>query len=48
MGCVVPLFKFEAIQEGDRVGVNLTTGDIFDLTQKRIFLQNPFWPLCRI
>ena len=27
----------EAIQEGDRVRVNLTTGEIFDLTQKRKF-----------
>ena len=27
----------EAIQEGDRVRVNLTTGQIFDLTQKKKF-----------
>jgi len=38
----------EAIQEGDRVRVNLTTGEIFDLTQKKKFLQNPSRPLCRI
>ena len=31
----------EAIQEGDRVRVNLTTGEIFDLTQKRKFLAKP-------
>jgi 3-isopropylmalate dehydratase small subunit len=31
----------EAIQEGDRVRVNLTTGEIFDLTQKRKFPAKP-------
>ena len=31
----------EAIQEGDRVRVNLTTGEIFDLTQKRKFFAKP-------
>jgi 3-isopropylmalate/(R)-2-methylmalate dehydratase small subunit len=31
----------EAIQEGDRVRVNLTTGEIFDLTQKKKFLAKP-------
>ena len=31
----------EAIQEGDRVRVNLATGEIFDLTQKKKFLAKP-------
>ena len=31
----------EAIQEGDRVRVNLTTGEIFDLTQKKKFFAKP-------
>lgn len=31
----------EAIHEGDRVQVNLTTGEIFDLTQKRKFFTKP-------
>jgi 3-isopropylmalate/(R)-2-methylmalate dehydratase small subunit len=31
----------EAIQEGDRVRVNLTTGEIVDLTQKRKFFAKP-------
>jgi len=31
----------EAIREGDRVRVNLNTGEIFDLTQKRRFLAKP-------
>jgi len=31
----------EAIQEGDRVRVNLTKGEIFDLTQKRKFFAKP-------
>jgi 3-isopropylmalate/(R)-2-methylmalate dehydratase small subunit len=31
----------EVIQEGDRVRVNLTTGEIFDLTQKRKFSAKP-------
>ena len=31
----------EAIQEGDRVRVNLTTGEILDLTQKKKFLAKP-------
>ena len=31
----------EVIHEGDRVRVNLTTGEIFDLTQKRIFFAKP-------
>ena len=31
----------EAIQEGDRVRVNLTTGEIFDLTQKTKFFAKP-------
>ena len=31
----------EAIREGDRVRVNLTTGEIFDLTQKKKFFANP-------
>ena len=31
----------EAIQEGDRVRVNLATGEILDLTQKRKFLAKP-------
>jgi 3-isopropylmalate dehydratase small subunit len=31
----------EAIQEGDRVRVNLTTGQIFDLTQKKKFFAKP-------
>jgi len=31
----------EAIQEGDRVRVNLTTGEIFNLTQKRKFPAKP-------
>jgi len=34
----------EAIQEGDRVRVNLATGEIFDLTQKRRFFANPIPP----
>jgi 3-isopropylmalate/(R)-2-methylmalate dehydratase small subunit len=31
----------EAIQEGNQVRVNLTTGEIFDLTQKRKFFAKP-------
>jgi len=31
----------ESIQEGDRVRVNLTTGEIFDLTQKKKFFAKP-------
>jgi 3-isopropylmalate/(R)-2-methylmalate dehydratase small subunit len=31
----------ETIQEGDRVRVNLTTGEIFDLTQKKKFFAKP-------
>ena len=31
----------EVIHEGDRVRVNLTTGEIFDLTQKRKFFAKP-------
>ncbi len=31
----------EAIQEGDRVRVNLTTGEIFNITQKRKFFAKP-------
>ena len=31
----------EAIQEGDRVRVNLGTGEIFDLTKKRKFFAKP-------
>jgi 3-isopropylmalate dehydratase small subunit len=31
----------EAVQEGDRVRVNLTTGEILDLTQKKKFFANP-------
>jgi len=34
----------EAIQEGDRVRVNLATGEIFDLTQKRNFSAKPIPP----
>jgi 3-isopropylmalate/(R)-2-methylmalate dehydratase small subunit len=34
----------EAIQEGDRVRVNLATGEIFDLTQKKKFLAKPIPP----
>jgi len=34
----------EVIREGDRVRVNLTTGEIFDLTQKRKFLAKPIPP----
>jgi 3-isopropylmalate dehydratase small subunit len=34
----------EAIHEGDRVRVNLTTGEIFDLTQKRKFFTKPIPP----
>jgi 3-isopropylmalate dehydratase small subunit len=31
----------EAIKDGDRVRVNLTTGEIFDLTQKKKFFAKP-------
>jgi 3-isopropylmalate/(R)-2-methylmalate dehydratase small subunit len=31
----------EVIREGDRVRVNLTTGEIFDLTQKKKFFAKP-------
>jgi len=31
----------EAVQEGDRVRVNLSTGEIFDLTQKKKFFAKP-------
>jgi len=31
----------KAIQDGDRVRVNLTTGEIFDLTQKKTFSAKP-------
>lgn len=31
----------EAIQEGDQVRINLTTGEIFDITQKRKFFAKP-------
>jgi len=31
----------EAVQEGDRVRVNLGTGEIFDITQKRKFFAKP-------
>jgi 3-isopropylmalate/(R)-2-methylmalate dehydratase small subunit len=31
----------EAIREGDRVRVNLTTGEIFNLTQKKKFFAKP-------
>jgi len=34
----------EAIQDGDRVRVNLTTGEIFDLTQKKKFFATPIPP----
>ena len=34
----------EAIEEGDRVRVNLATGEILDLTQKRRFFANPIPP----
>jgi len=34
----------EAIQEGDRVRVNFTTGEIFNLTQKKKFFANPIPP----
>ncbi len=34
----------EAIQEGDRVRVNLTTGEIFDITQKKKFFAKPIPP----
>jgi len=32
---------YETIREGDRVRVNLTTGEIFDLTQKKKFFAKP-------
>jgi len=35
---------FETIQEGDRVRVNLTTGEIFDLTQKKNLFAKPIPP----
>jgi 3-isopropylmalate/(R)-2-methylmalate dehydratase small subunit len=35
---------FETIREGDRVRVNLTTGEIFDLTQKKKFFAKPIPP----
>jgi len=31
----------KAIQEGDRVRANLTTGEVFDITQKRKFFAKP-------
>ncbi len=34
----------EAIEEGDRVRVNLDTGEIFDLTQKKKFFAKPIPP----
>jgi 3-isopropylmalate/(R)-2-methylmalate dehydratase small subunit len=34
----------EAIQDGDRVRVNLSTGEIFDMTQKRNFFAKPIPP----
>ncbi len=34
----------DAIQEGDRVRVNLTTGEIIDLTQKKKFFAKPIPP----
>ncbi|OGQ13691.1 MAG: 3-isopropylmalate dehydratase small subunit [Deltaproteobacteria bacterium RBG_19FT_COMBO_46_12] len=34
----------ETIREGDRVRVNLTTGEIFDLTQKKKFFAKPIPP----
>jgi 3-isopropylmalate dehydratase small subunit len=34
----------EAIQEGDRVRVKLTTGEIFDLNQKKKFFAKPIPP----
>ncbi len=34
----------QAIQEGDRVRVNLATGEIFDLTQKKKFFAKPIPP----
>jgi len=34
----------EVIKEGDRVRVNLATGEIFDLTQKRKFFAKPIPP----
>ena len=34
----------KAIQEGDQVRVNLTTGEIFDLTQKKKFFAKPIPP----
>lgn len=34
----------EVIQEGDRVRVHLTTGEIFDLTQRKKFLGKPIPP----
>ena len=37
----------ETIQEGDRIRVNLTTGEIFDLTQKRKFFAKPVPPFMR-
>ncbi len=35
---------WEAIQEGDRVRVDLATGEIFDLTQRRKFFAKPIPP----
>jgi 3-isopropylmalate/(R)-2-methylmalate dehydratase small subunit len=35
---------YETIREGDRVRVNLTTGEIFDLTQKKKFFAKPIPP----
>ncbi|MGA2467035.1 MAG: 3-isopropylmalate dehydratase small subunit [Thermodesulfobacteriota bacterium] len=34
----------EAIHEGDRIRVNLTTGEIFDITQKKKFFAKPIPP----
>jgi 3-isopropylmalate/(R)-2-methylmalate dehydratase small subunit len=34
----------EAIQDGDRVRVNLSTGEIFDMNQKRKFFAKPIPP----
>jgi len=35
---------YETIREGDRVRVNFTTGEIFDLTQKKKFFAKPIPP----
>ncbi|MCJ7704448.1 MAG: 3-isopropylmalate dehydratase small subunit [Desulfobacterales bacterium] len=44
----LPLLEFpeasEAIKDGDRVQVDLSTGEIFDLTQKKTFFAKPSPP----